>query len=65
MSFDLRPKQKWLTVKELAKRLDCSEEAIRKRIRKGRLGTMIAGRLLVSEEEAATLPQVRRYKWKR
>jgi excisionase family DNA binding protein len=63
MKFDLRP-LKFLSAQELAKRMNCSEEAIRKRVRKGRLGIKLGGRCLISEEEASTM-KVRRYLCKR
>lgn len=44
-----------LTAKELAKRFDCNEEAIRRRARDKGIGTKLYGRILFSEADAKRL----------
>lgn len=61
-AFDLRSAQKWMTPREVAEALGVTPEAIRLRVRKGRLGQRFCGRLVISREEFELLTVRRRKK---
>lgn len=62
-TFDLRP-EKYVTLVALAKRLGCSEAALWKRVKAGKLGKMIGKHVAITEAEAATVT-IRSYRCRR
>lgn len=53
-NFDLRERDCWLTPAQIAAAMNVSQEAVRKRIRSGRLGQRMFGRLVVHRDELLT-----------